>query len=1150
MGEAGDAVAPAAPMETTVESGEGNGDGSSLINTSDEAQGGEQDAVDVDSPMSQAHREQIEATQAELFANQALLESPRSQRKQLKDKVEELESKSAQHRQQALVEQKAAALHELNAEDRARALMAMPKDERSAVLTEMPDEDRQQAMKARKKVEAEAKHNTGPNVTKGQPLANTEEVHPSQPRKSKSAATKTEVSDHQLKLIADVFHSVDFDNNGYVTVGELRQGARQERIYSGLGLDDASENLKQTMKSFHHDDDSGKLDADEFKELCVMLMEAAAKKADGHLVLEKNKKETKTTTTTKESNEEAVDEAEAEASTPPPPEAEAKVDKCPEVEVDKLAVADVQSKKSYKGSFIKAARSLKSAPVILQQQPSIVAPEPASTESAVQSEATMNLARHEQEQVLKDVREELVKSRKSSVSVAIDQPEPVAKKDDMARYFGFSGEIRVKGDQELIELAHRMEVADLETKIAELEVRSVAADAVTAEALSRFKEMESKHQEMEARYKQARGLGDDIQSMVHGVTVMKKAKDSTEARMAEVTEKWADASKAHKLAKEAKDALEMNLRAIEADLSVSRLQTIAETRAKLKVVEELAMYKGERGGFDGKMAALQSELYRTRFMAKEEFKKEALQEMRQEIKEAKREKDAAVRELRRELNDAKDENELLATEIEEAQDRIEDMAAQLSEKARRHENTVLGKTEMKLKGTEEALSRLRFKYAILLHKNNGESANNDGELEPHRIPRMGGGLLEIEMADLRREQAKLMTNAATDSRIAQAEACEVQAHAKQAQAEAKLEVSEAKFAQMTSHVMSLEPRMNAVMKQIASEREARQAAEREVVSERQAKASLQEGLEARELLLESSTATIKLQKERVEQLETEIAMLRRDNTDAGRQSDWGKTLNAKLAELDGKIAAVEGRLNIEAMESGWSDHVLEAKLAEATAQIRNDALSSEMATASKWSKVIADTKAGAVRERLRQEASTQGWSDRTLSENMIQAELLIEEEAIGEAASKASEWSQKLLTAKMVVIEDMLITQGKAEGWDQQTLAERIAAAELDVIQEGVAAEEKKAVGWGCKLFDAKITLEEKRLHQRATEQKWTAHELGRRIAESETHMREEEAIVAAEARVGCNWMSNPSSRAPTNFILQHGFARSHALPPPGWAGE
>jgi len=77
---------------------------------------------------------------------------------------------------------------------------------------------------------------------------------------------------------ADVFRSIDLDCNGYVTVAELRQGVRQELLYSALGLDNASKNLNQTVKFFEMNDrdDSHQVDLNEFTELCQMLIKKAA----------------------------------------------------------------------------------------------------------------------------------------------------------------------------------------------------------------------------------------------------------------------------------------------------------------------------------------------------------------------------------------------------------------------------------------------------------------------------------------------------------------------------------------------------------------------------------------------------------------------------------------------------------------------------------------------------------------------------------------------------------------------------------------------------------------------------------------------------------------------------------------------------------
>ena len=334
--------------------------------------------------------------------------------------------------------------------------------------------------------------------------------------------------------------------------------------------------------------------------------------------------------------------------------------------------------------------------------------------------------------------------------------------------------------------------------------------------------------------------------------------------------------------------------------------------------------------------------------------------------------------------------------------------------------------------------------------------------------------------------------------------------------------------------------MMALMKHIASERDARQMADTEIQIERKEKAALKEGVQARELLLESSMATIQLHKERVEELEVEVAMLRRDADWENLSSDWGKSLNAKLGKLDGAIATAESRLKVEAATSGWSDEKLKTKVAEATAHVRADAINSQMATASAWSEGLFETKLVAVRGRLKEEAAALGWSDHMLHGKIAEAEELIHEESIAAAANKAAEWSKNILNAKMVVIRDKLVKEGKERGWTDQYLREKIAQAELQVVQEGVAAEEAKAEGWGKKLFDAKMAVQEARLHDEAAAQNWSAQQLGTRIAEAENHIREEAA--AAEAMNG--WMSSLSqSTAASSFILEHGF------PGPGGGG-
>jgi len=87
----------------------------------------------------------------------------------------------------------------------------------------------------------------------------------------------------QQKKIEEVFHAIDFDNNGFVTVGELRQAVNMKLLYSGLGLPDASRDLKQTCRFFEEidDDGSGRLDCREFGELCQRLIHRANTKLEG-----------------------------------------------------------------------------------------------------------------------------------------------------------------------------------------------------------------------------------------------------------------------------------------------------------------------------------------------------------------------------------------------------------------------------------------------------------------------------------------------------------------------------------------------------------------------------------------------------------------------------------------------------------------------------------------------------------------------------------------------------------------------------------------------------------------------------------------------------------------------------------------------------
>ena len=134
-------------------------------------------------------------------------------------------------------------------------------------------------------------------------------------------------------------------------------------------------------------------------------------------------------------------------------------------------------------------------------------------------------------------------------------------------------------------------------------------------------------------------------------------------------------------------------------------------------------------------------------MAKEEFKKEALQEMRQEVIDAHKDREVAVKKMRQELYEAYEEKDTMEVQykqqLKEAHAKNEDLASQLDAKARQREHTDLGKMEAKLKGTEEALSRLRFKYAILLHRRDGHPV--DG-VELHRIPKLGEEIAALKAA--------------------------------------------------------------------------------------------------------------------------------------------------------------------------------------------------------------------------------------------------------------------------------------------------------------------------------------------------------------------------------------------------------------------
>lgn len=67
--------------------------------------------------------------------------------------------------------------------------------------------------------------------------------------------------DIALKARVDaLFSQLDDDETGFITIGELRRGVREKLVYTGLGLDDASRDLKQTVRFFEmiDEDSSGR----------------------------------------------------------------------------------------------------------------------------------------------------------------------------------------------------------------------------------------------------------------------------------------------------------------------------------------------------------------------------------------------------------------------------------------------------------------------------------------------------------------------------------------------------------------------------------------------------------------------------------------------------------------------------------------------------------------------------------------------------------------------------------------------------------------------------------------------------------------------------------------------------------------------------
>ena len=178
------------------------------------------------------------------------------------------------------------------------------------------------------------------------------------------------------------------------------------------------------------------------------------------------------------------------------------------------------------------------------------------------------------------------------------------------------------------------------------------------------------------------------------------------------------------------------------------------------------------------------------------------------------------------------------------------------------------------------------------------------------------------------------------------------------------------------------------------------------------------------------------------------------------KTKWSKKILTK------RLESAEEALRAEAVEFDWSQQLLQAKLEAAAEEIQGSSLapttttiqqqSTDASLGSNQKKVLA-TRLELAHHNLREEAKASNWSPKLLQAKLSATELEIIEQTTSEEGESPQSplvgWSEELLVAKVDAAKEEVRDKASQSGWGPKALKAKLAQAAETVVEAAIQAE-------------------------------------------------------------------------------------------------